>query len=129
MKINVKNPFQKASEENIFSCIDYRHTPEYRRYIANAVSAEKKILINRCIDEFNVGHTTRSFEMKQFIDAELRDAENQLSNHHHEYQNMFEKNLSELTVKKNDSSRLAKDLADIKSRIANLESILSKENS
>lgn len=127
MGIELKLPLGKLSNRKVLNCIDYRHTPEYKRYMADPVSAEKKILIKRSLDEFNVGHTTRYFEIGQFVDNEFRVAEIQLGNHLKDYKNKFAERLSDLAAKKDEADQLAKDLAGLKKNIENLESILNTE--
>ena len=123
------NILPKKSDKKIFHRIEYRHTSEHKRHMANPVAAEKKILIARGIDEFNVGHTTRSLEIEQFIDNELRYIDIQFGNHLQEYKNQYASKLSELAAKKDEAAQLTEDLAGLKKHIMNLESFFKEEES
>ena len=127
MKIDFAKLFQKESIISGPSCVDYRHTHEYSRYMKDPVSAEKRILTTRGLDEFNIGHTPRSYEIEEFIDRELRDAAKQLSDHLQEYKSAFEKRLSDINKKNAEAELLKSDLAALHSNILDLESLLEKE--
>ena len=127
MKIDIGKIFKKELKNGMPSCIDYCHTHEYTRYMKDPVSVEKKILTTRGLDEFNIGHTPRSYEIEEFIDRELRDAAKQLSDHLEEYRSAFEKRLSDAEAKKAEVEVLQNDLAVLQRNILNLESRLEKE--
>lgn len=129
MGVKLKLPSDKLTSKSTLTCIEYSHTAAFKGYMANPVSAEKKILINRGLDEFNVGHTTRSFEIEHFVDSEFRDAGIQMGNHLDDYKNEFAEKLSELAAKKDEADQLSKDLAGLKNHINNLTSILTEEES
>lgn len=125
LKDILKDMFGKSSK-SLLTCTPYRHTPKYTHYMENAVSVEKKILTDRGIDEFNVGHNTRSFEIEKFIDDELSNANKQLNDHLNEYKKAFDECLSEAAVKKTESEQLKHNLTNLNHHIRNLESILSE---
>ena len=123
-----KKLFGKSSD-GLLKCSPYRHTSAYTHYMANAVSVEKRKLKDRGIDEFNVGHNTRSFEIERLIDAELRNAARQLSDHLDEYKQAYHKCITDAEVKKKDAEYLRCTLASLKLRISDLESSLSEGGS
>ncbi len=118
---------KKASDD--LKYIPYQHTTEYMQYFSDAVSAEKKLLIRRGLDSFNVGCSPRSFEIARLIDSELRDADRQLSEHHAEYKSLFDNQLSKASEKRSEFEQLRQDLAALDRHIVNLESLLSEDES
>lgn len=127
MKIDIARLFKTRPKRGVPSCIDYRHTRAYTRYMKDPVAVEKKILMTRGLDEFNVGHTPRSYEIEEFIDHELRNAAIQLSAHLQEYRSAFEKSLSDAEEKKAEAKQLQSDLVGLQRNILDLESLLEKE--
>lgn len=123
------NILPKKNDKNLLHCVRYRHTSKYKRYMGNPVSIEKKVLLSRGIDEFNVGHTTRSAEIEQFIDNEFRYAEIQFGSHLQEYKNEYTEKMSELAAKQDEVAQLTADLAGLKKHIVNLESFFTEEES
>ena len=124
----IKDIFNKSSK-SLLECIPYCHTTEYSYHMANAVAIEKKILSDRGIDEFNVGHNTRSFEIEKLIDDELFDAKKQMNDHLNDYKKEYDKLLSDAAVKKGEANQLRNDLVIINRHIQNLESNLSEGGS
>ena len=127
MKIDIARLFKTKSKIGVPSCIDYRHTHEYIRYINDPVSVVTRILTIRGLDEFNIGHTPRSYEIEEFIDRELRDAAKQLSDHLQDYRSAFKKRLADAEEKKAEAELLQNDLVVLQRNILDLESLLEKE--
>lgn len=128
MKFELKDIFGKSSKR-LLKCTPYRHTEKYKHYVGNAVSIEKKLLTDRGLDEFNVGHNTRSFEIEKFVEDELCSAKKQLNEHLNEYKAAFDERLSEVAVKRAEVNQLRQDAAALNRHIQNLESILSQGGS
>lgn len=129
MSIDLKNLIKRKKDGSDLKCVPYKHTVEYRQYFSDAVAAEKKLLIRRGLDSFNVGRSPRSFEIARFIDSELRDAGRQLGEHLAVYKSLFDNQLSKASEKRSEFEQLRQDLAALNRHIVNLESLLSEDES
>ena len=119
--------FKKEKDKNPFTCMEYEHTAEYKKYMSDPVEAEKKILLKRGLDAYNVGHSTRSAEITCFVDKEYRDAQSQLLEHLKKYKCIFNDQLINLEERKSEAKQLRSDVEVLKRHIVNLESFLEED--
>ena len=105
----------------------YRHGSTFVRHMSDPVLTEKRILLSRGIDAFNVGHTTRESEIEALTEHELRNAQRQLENHVQKQKVFFEQLLQQLQVYREEAERLKTDLQHLNNRIRNLEAQIEED--
>lgn len=104
-----------------FETLRYRTGDKYRRYMADPVAVERRIILSRGVDAYNVGNTTREAEIDDMVCTEIRDAAQQLDDHLCSHKNTFIRLLDRLLELQEDLRRMEDDLRRKNDLIQNLE--------
>ena len=111
-----------------FKELNYRSSAKFERYMSDPVGAEKRILISRGIDAYNVGYNTRESEIHTMIRSEMLYAEQQLEEHLLSHKRVFMRRLKDLRALEDEAKRLENDLARKKTLVSRMEEMTEAEN-